>query len=571
MGGSTDTLFDYAVWAPALEKFGAVTQLSVALYDADEQIVCGPVPATPLYEAFHDHGYIPPLFAECVRQCLEQLNDHRPPVVVTTSAGLAVVGASLLLDRRIVGAVVGGYALVNFCESVAVELLARKAGIDFQRLWAVARRQQPVPAHRLVLHGELLQVLGDTLLRENILRRQSEDTANQLIVTAAAKEEFLAVLSHELRTPLTPILGWTGILKMQSDPKIIHAAQVIERNALFQLRLVEDLLELTRATRGKLALNLKVLCINDLVRSALEAIADAAHKKDIGVQFVDAPEPVCINADADRLQQILRNVLLNGVKFTPAGGTVTIALSSDGENAVVRVRDTGEGIAPEFLPHVFEMFQQQEQGTRRTHPGLGIGLALVRHLTEAHGGAVSITSEGVGRGTEVTIQFPLVAGLSEAPESPAAHVSHPLALDGLRILVVEDTEDALEAMCVTLERFGADVVTAKDGVEALERTAGDDVDLILCDLRMPRMDGFEFIRELQDAEGAAHPPVIAVSGLAGSADHIATRAAGFTGHIDKPFDDVRLLDAVAVALAHRSQAPRSLPLRPGVAERDRRH
>jgi signal transduction histidine kinase/ActR/RegA family two-component response regulator len=571
MGGTPGTLFDSAVWAPALEKFGAVTQLSVALYDVDEHSVCGPVPATPLFNAFHGPGSIPPLFGDCVGQCLEQLNDNRPPVVVTTPEGLAVVGVSLLLDRRIVGVVVAGYALVNFCESVAIERLARTAGIDFQQLWTVARRQQPVPMHRLVLHGELLQVLGETLLRENILRRQSEETASQLIVSAAAKEEFLAVLSHELRTPLTPILGWTGILKMQSDPKIIHAAQVIERNALFQLRLVEDLLELTRATRGKLALNLKVLCINDLVRGALEAIADAAHKKDIGLQFVDAPEPLCINGDADRLQQILRNVLLNGVKFTPAGGTVTIALSSDNENAVVRVRDTGEGIAPEFLPHVFEMFQQQEQGTRRTHPGLGIGLALVRHLTDAHGGGVGVTSEGPGRGTEVTIQFPLVAELSETPESPTAHTGHPLALDGLRILVIEDTEDALEAMCVTLERFGADVVTAKDGVEALERTAGDEVDLILCDLRMPRMDGFEFIRELQDVEGDTHPPVIAVSGLASSADHIATRAAGFTGHIDKPFDDVRLLDAVAVALAHRPQAPRPVPLRPGVSERDRRH
>jgi signal transduction histidine kinase/ActR/RegA family two-component response regulator len=564
MGGTPDTLFDSAVWAPALEKFGAVTQLSVALYDADEQIVCGPMPTTPLYEAFHAKGYTPPLFADCVRQCLEQLNDNRPPVV-TASGGLAVVGASLLLDRRIVGAAVAGYALVNFVESATIERLARQADIDFQQLWPVARRQRPVPAHRLVLHGELLQVLGETLLRENILRRQSEDTASQLIVSAAAKEEFLAVLSHELRTPLTPILGWTGILKMHSDPKVTHAAHVIERNALFQLRLVEDLLELTRATRGKLALNRKVLCLNDLVRGALEATADAAHKKDIGVELVDAPEPVCINGDADRLQQIFRNVLLNGVKFTPAGGTVTIALSSDSEKAIVQVRDTGEGIAPEFLPHVFEMFQQQEQGTRRTHPGLGIGLALVRHLTEAHGGAVSVTSEGVGRGTEVTIQFPVVPGLSEEPESPPVHSGRALALDGLRILVIEDTEDALEAMCVTLERFGADVVTAKDGVEALARTAGDDLDLILCDLRMPRMDGFEFIRKLQDAEGDAHPPVIAVSGLASSADHMATQAAGFTGHIDKPFDEVRILDAVNVALAHRPQAPRPLPLRPRVS------
>lgn len=549
--GHINTVFDIAVWAPALEKFGAVTHLSVALYGADEQIVCGPMPATPLFAAFQEHGYEPGVFAACVRACLVQPSDDRPPVVITHSSGLAVVGVSLLRDGHVVGAAVAGYALVNFCESVAIARLARESGRPFQELWDVARRQQPVPTRRLVLHGELLQVLGDTLLRENLLRRQSEETAMQLSTIAAVKEEFLAVLSHELRAPLTPILGWASILKLQSEPKVVHAAEVIERNAVFQLRMVEDLLELTRTTRGKLVLNLKVVCLNDQVRSTLEAVADGALKKDITLEFVDAPGPLCMTADSDRLQQILRNVLLNALKFTPVGGAVTITLTREGDDGMVHVRDTGEGIAPEFLPFVFEMFQQQEQGTRRRHAGLGIGLALVKQLTEAHGGAVSVASDGVGCGTQVTMRLPLAAVPEELPEPPRSHPEE-LVLDGSHILVVEDAEDAREAMCVMLERVGAHVLTARDGIEALESVAGNDVDLIVCDLRMPGMDGFEFLRELQAVEGHTHPPVIAVSSLASSSDHVVTQAAGFAGHVDKPFDGGRLIAAVAVVLTHRS-------------------
>lgn len=551
----SESLFGATLWHPALEKFSAVIPLTIELYDAaGVRALWGPIAPTPLFQLFAEHDWDPGLFAECARLCLAQGAAGRA-VEVTQAHGLAVVGTAFVLSGEVVGAAVGGYVLVDFAQVTGLQRLARTVGLPFSHIWQVARDQRPVSNRRLGHFGALLQVLGDALLRENERTRQVEDTADHLAKAAAAKDEFLAILSHELRSPLTPILTWSNILRSGTvdAATVQRGAEVIARNALLQVRLIEDLLDLNRITLGKVSLDFRVHDLREDLDSAVETMVGEAQTKGTRLD-VEMGEPLPVEGDAGRLQQIFRNLLSNALKFTPTGGRILVTVVRSATEVVVEVRDSGEGIASEFLPFVFDMFRQQEEGTRRVYPGLGIGLAVVKRLTELHGGAVAIASEGKGCGTIVTVRLPL-ALRGAAETGVAATGSVPAPFDGLTILIVEDMADTREATQLLVERLGAEVLLACDGREALEAVARASPDLVLCDLRMPRMDGFEFVDALRHgAEESAELPVIAVSGLATRSDREQTHKAGFQGHISKPFDDAELVTAVGVALSQKLPA-----------------
>lgn len=544
----SDPLFSAEGWLPALEKYGVATGLSVEVFDSSARRVLASTNPVPLNGLFQRFGADPGLFVQCARRCLAQ-TAAQPSVLTCETLGLAVVGAPLTLDGAVVGAAVAGYAISEFLQIEKVQRLIKTVGLPFERFWAIAQRVAPLPQRRLLLHGELLQVLGNALLQQHHRIRLHEDAIEQLRLAAAAKDEFLAVLSHELRGPLAAILGWATVLRQSERPEDVHrAAEAIERNALLQTRMVEDLLDLNRIAHGTLALELAPLSVIDCVRAALEGLAALIARKHLHVEVSDADEQLIVEADAGRLQQIFRNILSNAVKYTPEGGRIHIALSREQERARVLVSDTGIGIAPEFLPFAFDIFRQQEQGTRRSHEGLGIGLALVKRLIELQRGAIILDSAGVGQGTAVTVTFPLANGaVLEGPGSARLAQVPAKSIAGLSVLVIEDSADSRESLRLLLEQHGAIISVAHDGQEALEVIANGTPDVVLCDLRMPRMDGYEFIRELHRRRSES-PPVIAMSGFASVEDRRRTHDAGFRAHIAKPFDIAVMIDAVEGAV-----------------------
>ncbi|HKR59262.1 MAG TPA: PAS domain S-box protein [Pyrinomonadaceae bacterium] len=389
---------------------------------------------------------------------------------------------------------------------------------------------------------------ADFLARERAARTDAEK-ANRL------KDEFLATVSHELRTPLNAVIGWSRMLRsgrLDAD-SAAHALQVIERNAWAQKQIIEDILDVSRVITGKLQLNLGPVDLVAVVDAALDAVRPALEAKEIRIETtIDAGLRI-ISGDADRLQQVVWNLLSNAAKFTPVGGKIDVRVSHVESYLQIDVSDTGPGIDPMFLPYVFERFRQADGSTTRTHGGLGLGLAIVRHLVELHGGLINAENRTDSPGAVFSVRLPLPSGelrketLATAIDVFGETESEPVRLDDLRILIVDDETDTLDLVTMDLAQHGARTTAALSAKEALDLLASTEFDLLISDIAMPGMDGYGLIREVRklEAKKAQRIPAVALTAYASVQDRMRAILAGFNTHVAKPVEANELVTVVA--------------------------
>jgi CheY-like chemotaxis protein len=386
------------------------------------------------------------------------------------------------------------------------------------------------------------------LVREQVAREEAEN-ANRM------KDEFLAMLSHELRTPLSAIAGWAHILREGGlEPaEAARAIEVIDRNARVQGQLISDILDVSRIISGKLRLEKKTVAASAVVEAALDTVRPSAEAKQVRLEAALDPDVGQVWADPDRLQQVVWNLISNAIKFTPEGGAVSIRLARSGSQVEIIVRDSGEGISPEFVPHVFERFRQADSSTSRPHGGLGLGLAIVRHLVEAHGGTVVAESAGKGHGASFTVRLPRHAAADATTptgEAAPAEAAPVLSLAHVRVLLVDDDPDTRGMMQTVLSQRGAQVTAAASAAEALACVERETPDVLLSDIGMPGMDGYALIRELRERPEARAIPAAALTAYAHADDRGQAIAAGYQIHVAKPVEPAELV-AVVATLAGR--------------------
>jgi signal transduction histidine kinase/integral membrane sensor domain MASE1/CheY-like chemotaxis protein len=393
----------------------------------------------------------------------------------------------------------------------------------------------------------------EALLAGEQFARNEAEKANRL------KDEFLATLSHELRTPLTAMLGWLTMLrsgKLDGETSS-HALETVERNAKAQAQLIEDLVDVSRIVGGKLQLEVQPVNLLDLITACVDIVRPAANARGVIIEVASDSAMGPVAGDPSRLQQIIWNLLSNAVKFTPRDGHVYVTLRSVGSLAEIEVRDTGAGISPEFLPSVFERFRQAESPVTRAHRGLGLGLAIVRHLTELHGGSVFAASDGDGKGATFTIRIPLATdwhALNSDGSERAEPLPSPEPLKGLRVLLVEDEKDARELLELTLRVSGAKVEAVESAQEALTTLQSSRPDVLLSDIGLPYESGYDLIRRIRAMPSdLSQIPAVALTAFATEKDRQLALSAGFQTHLSKPIEPAALVEAIEHAITGRRQ------------------
>ena len=460
---------------------------------------------------------------------LEEVRRCSPLTISIVLTGFASVESAIASLRK------GAYDyLVKPCIIEEMKMTVRR-GLEHRHLMLAEQSAR----HSLErLNRELEQRVQE---RTAELQRLNEE----LVEANRAKDIFLATLSHELRTPLTPVLGWVNLLRTSgasTDQNLLaQGLDAIDRNARLQARLIDDLLDISRIVSGKLRLEWEVVDMCQVAEAAVETVRGPAQEKKVGLTVELPPVPLVVRGAGVRLQQIVWNLLSNAVKFTPAGGRVWLRLYREGDEARVQVEDTGAGVEPAFLPHVFDRFRQADGSTTRTHGGLGLGLAIVRALAELHGGWVRAESEGPGQGARFTFGMPC-AIVANTPDETSAGTAMPRL--ARPVLVVDDSPETLELLETFFRRKGYDVQAADSAERALELARTKPPGIIISDISMPEVDGHPLLARLRRMPGLEQVPAIALSGYAMEEDRKRALAAGFAVHVAKPVDPDELMDTI---------------------------
>jgi signal transduction histidine kinase/DNA-binding response OmpR family regulator len=520
----------------------------------------------------HERGTIPQMIQQALRRVLTDM----APVRLDQSNQIMIdddfnsIDSFLGVPILSAGVILGWFYLLNrrgdedFSESdeSLAATLANHVAVAYEnaRLYAEAQN------HATELHMEMA------------VRRQAEEERAQLLIREQAaraeaeaanknKDEFLATLSHELRTPLTAILGWSHLLQTNklSEAEAHHAFETIERNARSQSALIDDLLDVSRIITGKLTIDRTRVDLSKVIEVALDVTRPLAEAKDIRFTTAIEPSPCFVLGDSTRLQQIFWNLFSNAVKFTPSGGRVSVDGNSAGSRVTVAVTDTGMGIKPDVLPFVFDRFRQGDGSTTREHGGLGLGLAIVRHLVQLHGGTVHVESDGIECGTTFKVTFPLAIEdiivekqVDAVPTvNPSAAASGLRILDGVKVLVVDDEVDSRELLTMILTRCGSDVRCSDSAASALEAFTEWLPDLLVSDIGMPNEDGYSLIQKVRsmDSHHARRVPAVALTAYATDEDRLQALSAGFQMHVPKPIEPESFVTSLASVLALEKSVP----------------
>jgi PAS domain S-box-containing protein len=422
--------------------------------------------------------------------------------------------------------------------------------IEIQSYQDSAYREEHVTAMRMAANLTAVAVENVRLLERESTARATAEESNRL------KDEFLATVSHELRTPLTAILGWSRMLESGSldDEAAARAIETIRRNAKSQAQIIDDILDVSRIITGNLYLDLHPIELAPVIEAAINVVRPTADAKGIRIDLNMEARPVVVSGDSNRLQQVIWNLLSNAIKFTPPGGQVHVDVQHQGSQVELRFTDTGQGISPDFLPFVFDRFRQADSTTTRKHGGLGLGLAIARHLVEIHGGTIDAESRGKGTGSTFSVRLPLIGVMAQTRivEEMSQRILRERArqkLGGLHVLVVDDDEDTLELLRMALTQCHARVTAVSSAGEALEVLKTAEPDVLISDIAMPGSDGYELIAQVRSlgADSLRSLPAVAITAYAKEEDRLRALASGYQGYVTKPIELAELISAVTEA------------------------